>query len=196
MDDKGINWYIEEWLKLLEREEAAFQHLCSFYDDKQYVKTHEKSKATKEWWLLVNAILWMQIRTKAQLNHDLYPAPIKMLARMANIAEELSSGLVSTIISDVSGGRPLWRAERHDIAYGVAYIKAVRRGELEDRSPNKTVRQAYDVTARTVQRWMHKEQEISVGAPFKHLSPQQLKVKMLESGSRYSKLGRGAPEHN
>ena len=196
MDNKGISWYIEEWPKLLDREEVAFQYLCSINDEK-YAKTHKKSKATKEWWLLVNAILWMQIRTKAQLNHDLHPPPFNMLGRMANIAEELSSGLVSTIISDVStGGRPLWRAERHDIGYGVAYMKAVERGELEDKSPNKTVRQAYGVTAKAVQRWVRREQEICVGVPFKHLSPQQLKDKMLESGARYSKIGRGAPSDN
>ncbi len=185
-----------EWPKLLELEEAAFQRNCELDSHGEHV-SQEKKDAVREWWRLVNGILWMFVRTRAQHNHELQPFPAYTLGRLANIAEEISNGNVPSLISDArKGGRALWRAERHHIAYGIAYIEAVREGKIIDKSPNKTVRQAYNVTAKAVQNWMKRRDEFCVGVPFKHLTPSQLQEKMVECAEVYARIGRGAPSDN
>lgn len=184
------------WTALLDYEEECFLRSAEL-DRQTSLKTREKSEAVREWWGVTNAILWMFVRTRAQFNHDLKPFPAYTLGRLANIAEELANGNLPTFVLDVGKrGRPLWRKERHHIAYGVLYIEAVRRGEIADRHPNMTVRRAYNVTPQAVQNWMQKRDVICVGVPHRHLSPEKLRAKMLECGATYSRIGRGAPSHN
>lgn len=185
-----------EWSKLLEQEEKAFTRSCDL-DNTTSDKSDKKSEAVREWWSIANAVLWMFTRTRAQLDHELQPFPAVVFGRLANIAEEISNGIIPTFVDDArKGGRPMYRAERHHIAYAVFYIEAAKRGEIEDNSPNKTVRQAYNVTAKAVQGWVRKRDSICVGVPFKNLSPEKLRKKMLECGEIYARLGRGAPAHN
>ena len=80
---------------------------------------------------------------------------------------------------------------------GVPWFRVVNsRGEISDRSPNKTVRQAFNVTARAVQNWAKDRGRICVDVPHQHLSPEKLRNKMLECGQVYSREGRGAPSVN
>jgi hypothetical protein len=60
----------------------------------------------------------------------------------------------------------------------------------------KTVRLAYNVTPRAVQGWLRRRDEICVGVPFKHLTPEQLREKMKEAGKVYFRIGRGAPSRS
>lgn len=78
-----------------------------------------------------HAVLWMFVRTRAQFDHELLPFPVDVLGRLANIAEELSDGIVPALVADArKGGRPYRLRERRYIAYAVLYILAVKRGEI------------------------------------------------------------------
>jgi len=185
-----------DWADLLEYEEKCFSQ-CADLDLKNPDKTKEKSEAVREWWGVTNAIIWMFVHTRAQSNYELKPFPAYTLGRLANIAEELSNGNLPSFVADAAkAGRPLWRKERHHIAYGVLYIEAVRRGEIEDNAPNKTVRRAYNVTKQAVQNWMKCRDEICVGVPHKYLSADNLCKKMFECARTYTIIGRGAPSKN
>lgn len=185
-----------KWIDLLETEEAAFQRCCEL-DRESPDRTPQKSDAVRHWWNVVNSALWMFNRTRMQFDYELKPFPMYVLGRLANISEEISNGIIPAFVEDARGnGRPLHLGERKHIAYGVLYVEAARRGEIDDRSPNKTVRQAYNVTSRAVQGWMKRRDKICVGIPYRHLSPEDLTEKMLECGQVYSRIGRGAPSKN
>ena len=140
---------MHKWESLLEEEDELFSRAADL-DRVTGEKTNEKSEIVRQWWGVVNAILWMIVRTKAQHDLDLTPLPAFTLGRLANMAEELSNGNVPSFITDAgSSGRPMWRVERHYIAFGILYIEAAKRGEILDKSYNKTVRQAYNVTSHT-----------------------------------------------
>lgn len=193
---KGLPWIIEEWPKLLDREESTFL-MCVKLDGQNRERTPKKSTAVREWWTIANAVIWMFVRTRAQHNHELEPFPAYTFGRLANIAEELGNGIVPKLVSDTAtAGRPTRLAERHVIAYGILYIEAVRRGEIADKAPNKTVRQAYNVTARAVQKWVKKRDQYCVGVPHKSYTPEKLVEKMRASGAQYLIFGRGAPSDN
>ncbi len=181
----------KDWQSLLEEEEAAFMR-CVELDNQDHDRNAEKSKAVRHWWSLTNAILWMFTRTRAQFDHELQPFPMCTFGRLANISEELSNGVMPNFVADAGArrGRPRSRGERQDIAYGVLYIEAVRRGEITDRSPSKTVRQAFNVTAKAVQNWVKDQDKICVGVPHRHMSPERLRKKMLECAEVYSRVGR------
>ena len=184
------------WSELMEQEEGAFQRCCELDRDVPD-KNPVKSKAVRHWWSIANAALWMFTRTRAQHNHELQPFPSFLFGRLANISEEISNGIIPTFVEDArSGGRPMYRGERHHIAYGVLYIEAVRRGEIDDKAPNQTVRRAYNVTAKAVQGWVKRRDELCVGVPFSHLSADQLREKMLKCAANYARIGRGAPSEN
>lgn len=189
--------YERAWRELLDEEELAFQK-CVQLDHETHEKTREKAEAVRQWWEITNSILWMFTRTRAQFYYELSPFPMYVFGRLANISEELSNGIIPSFVEDARGGRGRRRrlSERKHIAYGVLYIEAVRRGEILDRSPNKTVRQAYGVTAKAVQKWMRERNELCVGVPHKHLTPTMLSEKMFECAKVYHKIGRGAPAHN
>lgn len=181
------------WQKLIEEEDAAFQY-CRELHRNDEGKNKEKSDAVRRWWQIVNAMLSMFTRTRGQYDFELAPFPGILLMRLAITAEELSNGVVPEHIEDArinDGGRPRRFAERHHIAFAVLYVEAVRDGSIKDRSPNKTVREAYGVTREAVQKWVREREEICVGVPRQNLSPDQLKARMLECAKVYRLEGRG-----
>ena len=184
-----------EWLWWLELEEKAYNDVPNASTSN--ASRRKRAVLLRRWWGVANACLSMFIRTKKLYGHTLEPFPAMMLANLANISEEISNGNIPAFVSDAKSGGRRWRLqERQDIAYAVAYIEAVRRREIEDKSPNKTVRNIYNVSARAVQKWVERRNEILVGVPYKHLSPDQLTKKMRECGEKYSRIGRGAPAEN
>ncbi len=184
------------WQELLDMEESAFRECCKL-DSENADKSPEKVEAVRVWWSIVNSVLHMFVRTRAQYDFELKPFPAFPLSRLANISEEISNGNIPKFVKDATKqGRPLWLKEQKHIAFAIFYLEAVGRGEISDKSPNKTVRQAYNVTARAVQKWKKKREEICVGVAHKHLTPEKLTEKMYEYGEIYSVIGRGAPAKN
>lgn len=181
-----------EWSKLLDKEEEIFQRCCHL-DNENPDKTPAKAQAVREWWSAANAVLSMFIPTRTKLNHELLPFPAHTLSRLAHIAEELSNGNVLPVVSDAAGGgHALFRMERHHIAHGVLYIEAVRRGEIDNPAPIKTVAQAYKVTKQTVRNWIKRRDKICVGVPHKNLTPEELTEEMFDCAVIYAWIGRGA----
>jgi hypothetical protein len=187
MTDDELEKQLEaQWSALLEYEENCFLR-CAELDRENPEKTGKKAEAVRERWGVTNAIVMLFVQTRAQFDHELQPFPAYTLDRLANVAEELSKGNLPSFVADAAkAGRPLWRKERHHIAYGVLYIEAARRGEIEDNAPNKTVRQAYNVTKQAVQNWMKRRDEICVGVPHNYLSSENLHKKMLECAKIYT----------
>ncbi|MGE4612191.1 MAG: hypothetical protein AAED33_12525 [Paracoccaceae bacterium] len=184
-----------EWQLLLEDEEQLFIRACEI-DRELWGKHKVKSEAVREWWSAANAILWKYVRTHAQHNIYLEPMPAYTMARLANIAEELSNGNVPSFVSDAAiSGRPRWRKQRHHIAYAIYYIEAATRGEIKDTAYNKTVREIYGVTSRAVQKWLEERDKICIGVPIKGYSPELIEKKMRESGAIYDELGPGIGNH-
>lgn len=187
----------QKWQTLLGDEKAAFMR-CVELDNENHDRNIEKSEAVRRWWKIVSSVLWMFKSTRAEYDHELQPFPWDAFIRLEKISKELSNGIILSFVEDARsvGGRPLRLGERKDIAYGILYIEAVRRGEITDRAPNKTVRQAYNVTAKAVQGWVKRREEICGELQNRSLSPEKLKAKMLECGAVYSRIGRGAPSEN
>ncbi|MGI9522318.1 MAG: hypothetical protein ACR2PG_11790 [Hyphomicrobiaceae bacterium] len=193
-------------LTLAEVQELWPDLLKQLYDTRRlYVELSDKGprhrnkaiEALREWWSLVNKALWCYAWTHAHHGQALEPFPINLIGNLIYTAEELSTGIIPSWVANAKkGGRPLYSGERKAIAYGVLYIEAVRRGEIKDRSPNKTVRQGFNVTAKSVQNWMRRSAELRIGIPLLNLSPDELRQKMLEHGALYARHGRGAPADN
>ena len=149
----------------------------------------------REWWQLVNALLWKYVRTTAQTGKPPDGAfPAFAFGRLANLAEELSNGIVPTLIEDVrAGGRPLRLAERRDIARALYYLIAVKEGRIDDRAPVSTVARAYNVTRKAVHKWKSDAERLCVGVPGRNSPPDRIVSCMQDAGARYTRLGRGAP---
>lgn len=191
MDLKAIQ---EHWSYLYEEEHRAFEASVKLDNDNSD-KTPEKAEAVRHWWMVASALtrFFVQVRLKKEL--ELQPFPAYALTRLSNISEELGVGNVPTFVTDGrKAGRVLWRGERRHIAHAVFYIEAAKRGEIQDRSYNKTVREAFRVSAKAVQGWLKQRDKICVGLPYKHLTPAMIQRKMQESGAIYARIGRGAPE--
>lgn len=138
-----------EWRRLLEEVEALFKIACELDAEQlnESKKTKAKSEALREFWAATSRALEMYATNPTRHQIDLTPFPGVLLLRLAKVAEELGNGNVATLVTEAaSGGRPRTVGERHHIAYGIAYLDAVERGQIVDRSPNKTVRKAYNVT--------------------------------------------------
>lgn len=181
-----------KWEQLLKDEERLFEEACELYRHNNE-RTPQKSEKVREWWLVVNSVLWMFTRTKAQNGYNLSPDPLFTLARLANISEELANGNVPAMVRDVAkSGRTMTLGERKHIAIAVLYVEAAKRGDISDKSPVITVARAYNVTRKTVQNWQKKRDELCVGVR-KDNDPEWLTAEMHRCGGIYTRIGRGAP---
>lgn len=194
-DGDRISSLQSAWEIMHSQEEDAFQE-CLKLDRLSSEKTKEKSMAVRHWWWLASNMLLFFTRTRAQLDHELQPFPAFLFARLANVAEELSTGVVPSFVEDARAakGKRIWLlGERKHIAWAVIYVEAVREGRISDPAFNKTVRQAYKVRAKTVQNWEQRRDELTYLVAHKHLSGDEIGKKMAECGAIYALIGRGAP---
>jgi len=184
------------WMALIEAEQKAFTR-CVEYQQRSTATKREKSDVVREWWGLANQMLRLFVRAHDEFGCDLKPIPALLLDRLGSVAEELSNGVIPEFVEYVrGGGRPRRRGERIDQAVAILYLEAVGRGEIEDRHPNKTVRQAYNVTAQAVRNWVKQRESICLDLGDYRFAAEKLKEMMLESGARYARQGRGAPSEN
>ena len=117
----------------------------------------------------------MFTRTRAQHDFELKPAPVETFGRLANISEEIGVGNIPKFITDAKkGGRKRWRKEREHIAFGKFYHEIAKRGEIDDAAPTKTIASLFGVSPRAVQKWVERWDEICLGVPFHHLTPEQI----------------------
>ncbi|MEM6891725.1 MAG: hypothetical protein AAF636_26930 [Pseudomonadota bacterium] len=182
-----------EWDRLVRAEHDAFQ-LCCKLDADAEGKKNEKARAVQDWWSKTAKLLNFYWRTKGLEGIELTPFPMDVLSRLANISSEISDGITPTIVKDAGKmGRQLHYGEKRHLALAVEYMAAVKRGDINDKAPNKTVREAYNVTSRAVQGWCKRASEILEHFDFSRMKPEQLKQEMQKAGAIYARIGRSAP---
>lgn len=123
--------------------------------------------------------------------------PPDLAAMLTALFDYLASGQIPEPISAValgSGRRSASPGERKDIKLAVAYVAAVKRGDIKDASPIKTVANAYSVDHRTVQGWSHQYSPSTVPLDPRTGKPnvEDLKKRMMSAGARYKQAGRSA----
>ena len=181
------------WGKLIEDEALWSAKLGEAVNDE--AQSHLVPDMCRAWWGSLHLIIRVYSRAQAQRGLHLHPFPGPAFERLSLLTHELSRGVKSQAITDAmrgNMGRPMSYSERRDIAHAIFYIRAAKEGVIDDRSYNQTVRNAYNVTKRAVQRWCEREAVFCL-AVAKPQSAKVLQSKMFECGERYSRIGRGAP---
>lgn len=179
------------WLDLLEAEKRAFDKAAKAAWDfpEGSAKRHNLSCE----WFAASADLLQEFCLAIDRPYVAERPPIDAVFRLSRIAEMLSTGNCPDPVTDAltAKGRPGWfPAERRHIAIAVFYVEAVRTGDLIDRAPIKTVREAFGVSSRAVHGWLHRRDEICDGVPSPPLG--DLKQMVRNAGEMYRRFGRGA----
>ncbi|MCI5041629.1 MAG: hypothetical protein MRY81_18335 [Donghicola eburneus] len=180
------------WEEVL-RNERLWSEVCVELSHKAD-RPSELYEANRSWWFATHEVLAVYNQAQVQLGRTLTPFPGLALMRLSKLTHDLGRGIVSEVIRDASKGRigrPIGWAERRDIAHAIHYIDACKEGIIADRAYNKTIAQAYDVTSRTVQKWIHGAGSLCANVP-RALSHDEIINRMQASGKRYARIGRGA----
>lgn len=177
-----------QWRELLLRWTNSNQHRL----DMGALSEGEQHEILREWWAITSEVLWLNVRIGHVDGVEITPPPLTLLATLAHLAGDLSNGVPSDLLHGmITPGAPRRSAkERLGISWAIRYIDAARQGLISDRSYNKTVRTAYDVSAATVRDWMNRRDEICAGIPKTSLSPDQLRSKMLSAGKLHMTISR------
>jgi hypothetical protein len=185
--------YEAVWRQNIETYEVVFSEWVRLRALDGDVASESQKVALRQVWKLRQLMLTQFIRVKAQFDGYLEPFPFSPMLELANDCEDLSNGIVSEMITVArsSGGRPLRRRERHDIAKAVYFLEYVEKGLLICRNPIITVARAFNVTRKTVQNWKKDSARLCEGVPRPHVNVSQ--QSMENAGDRYSIFGRGAP---
>lgn len=157
-------------------------------------QSNELYEANRSWWFAAHEVLAVYNLAQVQLGRTLAPFPGMALMRLSKLSHDLGQGIVPEVVRDASKGRigrPIGWDERRDIANAIYYIDACKAGMIADRAYNMTVRQVYQVTSRTVQKWMQNADTLCANVP-RALSPDEITNRMHVSGKRYARIGRGA----
>ncbi len=178
----------QEWDRLVALEKTAAKSARDVCNNTKSSKK-QRANALRAWWSAVNAVLIFYIRAPRDHGFPLEPMPADTLSRLSALSEELSNGNIPPVIEDVyvTGRRLMWRMQRRDIAKAIYYIDAVRRGEIEDPHPIKTVREHFGVLQRTVQRWIKRRDEICTGVAGGDpgYAPDDIRKAMVFAGGQY-----------
>jgi hypothetical protein len=124
----------------------------------------------------------------------LHNLPQDMAWTLKGLSGYLAVGTIPEPIADCAkkhGRSEAGPDERRDIRVAVGYIKAVKAGVLDDRSPTASVAAAYDVKKRTVQGWSAAHSDVDPAA-VAHGHPEFLASLMKKAGQRYRRAGRSA----
>lgn len=174
----------DEWLKLLEKESFCRQKLHSL----GIASAKEKGQAARDWWSIVSKVLDGCVKGSRGGNLEQRP-PVELWRVLQGLAEDLAAGNLPEPMSDVAArgrGGIRWKERQHKDR-ATAYIQAAKRGVVDDKTPIKTVQDAFSVTRQTAQKWAKGE----ISDLDLHRHPQALEKRMREAGAAYSKAGRG-----
>ncbi len=172
---------------LVAKEEVAGQRLRLAGAEELEGANFDGSRV-RSFWRAIAELLVEYDHQKAGGLNPRYPA--NAVKRLAKVAERIATGSLPVIVSEAptNAGRPLWPDERPHIAMAIFYLRADRQ-KVPDNNPAKTVAACYEVSQRTVYRWMVRADEICSG--ILPPSPGVIEKRMRESGAIYSRIGRG-----
>lgn len=181
------------WDKVLSNE-LDWSKKC-FELSREAPNSSELFNATRCWWSSAHKVLQVYTQAQVQQHRTLEPFPGQLLMRLGKLTYDLGKGIVPQVVGDVSKGkpgRPVGWTERRDIAHAIFYVQACKSGEIADRAYNMTVRDTYNVTASAVQKWM-KDADLLCAEIERPVSPEAITRQMRICGTRYARIGRGAP---
>lgn len=152
----------------------------------------------RQWWAAVEAALDFYVRALAE-GQTLSSPPLDILSSMKSFAGYLAVGKIPGPISDAAteGRHAPGPAEKRDIGLAVAYMLAAGENgiehwgeqvKIEDKTPVKSVMEAFGVARTTAQGWKKR-----VAPPFLGSNPingEILKHLMMDAGGRYQEAGR------
>lgn len=146
----------------------------------------------REWWSQSSEILWFLMRASTSAGLHVSPAPASLFAEFARVAEDLGNGVSPPLIGQVSErGRKTYSVnERKEVSIALCYLRAVEEGRIEDRSPNKTVRNAFGVSRSTVKKWEEVREVICAGMPGADYTSEQLVDALKAAGELHKRNGR------
>ncbi len=148
----------DHWERELALEHELRTKLYELRQDESDAGKKSRGKASREWFAQVHKVLDQWIRTPTETRLP-YRPPDEVLIILCNIADDLSRGLLREPLTDIieHGRNPMDQVEENDIGYATAYLQAVEDGKINDRSPVKTITDAYGVKRQTAQRWKKKK---------------------------------------
>jgi hypothetical protein len=176
-----------DWSALVEEERALRSTWLSLLRQ-QKPSPAARAKAARDWWRVVSEVMAGCVEGSRRGSLDRAP-PVELFRVLELLAGDLAAGnLPSPMREAVSRGRGgMGPTEQRHIAIAAAYIQAAKRGDLDDKTPIKTITEAYGVTRQAAQAWGKRDV-----SSFKLPShPQALTKKMREVGAIYSRAGRG-----
>ena len=180
----------DAWEALLASEETN-RHAMQRAADPDPQSPGEPSRPPPEllrrWWEDVSAICRTWSRDPSQ-----FSLPPKVIFILGKMADELSRGIVPEPINGVlrRGEKAVRYTERRHIGWAVRYVLAARSGLLVDRSPNKSVQEAFGVAKRTVQDWVRTYGEfVAQESEYSTSAPARITAKMAECGAIYRQRG-------
>lgn len=179
----------KEWSDLLHR----WSGLNRRRFDQEEITTEEHSALLREWWKTTSKVLWLLVRAENAGNAELTPMPVALLSEVARMAADLGNGRTSPMLQGVTKqGRSTYSlSERRQISTALNYLAAVREGRIVDRSPNKSVRTAFDVSDQTVRDWESRRDEIIEDMPPAPQTEKMLRHELMHAADLYRVNGRG-----
>jgi hypothetical protein len=182
------------WLGLCASERDLRQKLNTCGDS----KSPEFRETLRAWWGAIEALLEFHEREIARVDLARRNLPIQVLATLRYFAGYLAVGQIPGLIADVAteGRRRVGPSERRDIGFAVAYHRAATGGVehederivIADKSPVKTIMEAFGASRTTVQGWIGKIQPTFLGV--NPINDEVLTALMKEAGERYKNAGR------
>lgn len=192
MDD-----FERDWRNVIEQLDARRQEYRSVLDGDASMKR----EAARSYWQAVALVCHCYNRPgnwPGGAASDVRDAPAPRfafpptLARvLGNQAQYLHVGNVNAMLTDVAGkGRASpGPHEKRDMAVAVAYVAAVRAGDIALNAPIKSVAQAFGIKVRTLQKWIQEMTWVSKGD---FGAPAKLQAQFESSANNYRAAGRSA----
>jgi hypothetical protein len=155
-------------------------------------------KTNKRFWNSVCNVLHAYRREEnlGYSDNPIHPFPPTVAIALERVLGEMVAGTLPEpweALRRAGAPSPL-PLEREDIGWAVRYMKASREGVISDKSPNKTVREAYGVGESTVRSWVKKYPHVKTDDFLPNASPKVraaiITKRVKSGGTRYSHSGR------
>ena len=178
---------------------TLFQDAAGHWDRSLHQKGEVPAEIIRHVFLCAELVLRAYCRPKnwESQARPAEPLPVQLAAVIANQIRYLAVGKCPEPIAVLTGrGQPgVGPHEDRDIGLAVAYVKAAKRGDIQDRSPVKTVCRLYGVDDSTVRRWRransHAEPEVLWPNATAESRPGLLETSMRTTALAYRFEGHG-----
>lgn len=151
-------------------------------------KTPSRTQVAAMWQQVLEVLkeYRLQDNMRDPVNRPIDHLPVEITLVIERNLGELVAGKLPDLFEVLlrAGAPGILPHERQDIENAVLYREAVREGLIDDRSPNKTIREAYGVAESTVRSWV-KRYPMSVN-DFLPGARQQAKARAITNGMRQS----------